>query len=61
VPVAPNRQAAVPVAINSTEWTRTPALGLMVVVEDNTSGERQANLIQVGSSARGNSQVGPSD
>jgi subtilisin family serine protease len=47
VPVAPNKTASVPVAINPTEWAKTPALGLMVVVQDNTSGERQANLLPV--------------
>jgi minor extracellular serine protease Vpr len=47
VPVAPNKAAAVPVAINPAEWVQTPALGLMVVVEDNTSGEQQASLLPV--------------
>jgi subtilisin family serine protease len=47
VPVAPNKEAVVPVSINPTEWVQTPALGLMVVVEDNTSGERQASLLPV--------------
>jgi hypothetical protein len=50
VGVAPNKLATVPVTINSAEWAKTPALGLMVAVEDNKSGERQANLIRVGHS-----------
>ena len=47
VPVAPNKVASVPVAIDPSEWAKTPALGLMVVVQDNLSGERQANLLPV--------------
>jgi hypothetical protein len=47
VPVAPNQLQIVPVAINPAEWSKTPALGLMVAVEDNHSGERQATLIPV--------------
>jgi subtilisin family serine protease len=35
------------VSINSTEWAHTPALGLMIVVADNRSGGRQAQLVRV--------------
>ena len=45
VPVAVNTTAIVPVAIDPVEWLKTPALGLMVVVEDNFSGSPQAKLI----------------
>ena len=47
VPVAPHAHASVPVAIDPTEWAHTPALGLMVVVEDNASGTPQATLLPV--------------
>jgi hypothetical protein len=47
VPVAPNDKSVVPVAIDPAEFAKTPPLGLMVVVEDNTSGEAQASLIPV--------------
>jgi len=43
----PNQTALVPVSLNPAEFALTPALGLMVVVEDNTSGNPQANLIPV--------------
>jgi len=46
VPVAPNSSQTVPVSFNATEAAQTPSLGLMVVVEDNKSGEREATLIQ---------------
>jgi len=45
VPVAPNTNSSVAVAIDPVEWLKTPALGLMVVVEDNFSGNPQARLI----------------
>jgi hypothetical protein len=45
--VMPNGRMSVPVAIDTNEWGKTPALGLMVVVEDNTSGAGQANLVPV--------------
>jgi subtilisin family serine protease len=48
MPVAPNTRASVPVVIDPKEWGKTPALGVMVVVEDNTSGSAQAELISVG-------------
>jgi minor extracellular serine protease Vpr len=45
VPVARNKAAITPVSINTAEFARTPPLGLMVVVEDNASGEGQATLL----------------
>ena len=35
------------IAINSAEWAKTPALGLIVVTLDNASGENEAQLIDV--------------
>ncbi len=40
--VAPNAFATTTVTIDPAEWKLTPALGLMVVVQDNRAGERQA-------------------
>jgi minor extracellular serine protease Vpr len=48
VPVAPNTSADVPVAINPVEFQKTPALGFMVVTEDNVSGGSEANLLKLG-------------
>ena len=48
VPVARNKVALTPVAINPAEFAKTPALGLMVVVEDNAAGVLQATLMPVG-------------
>jgi subtilisin family serine protease len=45
VPVAPRTAVNVPYAIDPVEAKLTPALGLMVVTEDNLSGTTQANLI----------------
>ena len=47
VPVAPNATLDVPVSIDPVEFAITPALGFMVVTEDNTSGEGQANLLKL--------------
>jgi hypothetical protein len=47
VPVGPNLVVDVPVSINKAEFKKTPALGFMVVTEDNVSGETQANLLRV--------------
>jgi minor extracellular serine protease Vpr len=47
VPVGPNLTVDVPVSINKAEFKKTPALGFMVVTEDNLSGESQANLLKV--------------
>jgi hypothetical protein len=38
----------VPVVIDPKEWGKTPSLGVMVVVEDNSSGNSQADLISAG-------------
>lgn len=45
VPV--NRTADVPISVNKAEFLRTPALGFMVVTEDNVSGGGQANLLKL--------------
>lgn len=45
LPVGRNKALTVPVAIDPVEWKKTPARGLMVVVEDNFSGDSQAQLI----------------
>jgi minor extracellular serine protease Vpr len=47
VPVAPNSTTDVPVAVNKAEFKKTPALGVMVVTEDNVSGGSQANLVKL--------------
>jgi minor extracellular serine protease Vpr len=47
VPVGPNLTVDVPVSINKAEFKKTPAMGFMVVTEDNVSGESQANLLKV--------------
>jgi hypothetical protein len=44
--VAPNTSATVPVAIDPVEWKLSPALGLMVVTQDNAAGPAQARLIR---------------
>lgn len=44
VPVAPGTTVDVPVAIDPVEFQLTPALGFMVVTEDNLSGGAEANL-----------------
>ena len=46
--VPPNGSETFPVAIDQVEWTKTPALGLMLVTQDNRSGSAQASLIRVG-------------
>lgn len=48
IPVAPNTTASVPVQIVPAQFAKTPALGLMVVTEDNRSGGSQAHLLRVG-------------
>jgi minor extracellular serine protease Vpr len=45
VPVAPNTTLAVPVAIDRAEFQNTPAIGFMVVTEDNLSGGSEAALL----------------
>ena len=47
VTVAPNTSADVPVTIDPVEFTKTPALGFMVVIEDNVSGGQQAELLKL--------------
>jgi minor extracellular serine protease Vpr len=47
VPVGPNLTVDVPVTIDPVEFLKTPALGFMVVTEDNHSGEDQANLLKL--------------
>lgn len=47
VTVAPNTSADVPVTIDPVEITKTPALGFMVVIEDNVSGGQQAELLKL--------------
>jgi hypothetical protein len=47
VPVAPGTKASVPFEIVPAQWAKTPALGLMVVVQDNRSGHPQANLLRI--------------
>jgi hypothetical protein len=42
-----NKLALVPVSVDAAEWTKTPALGLMVVSGDNKSGETQGFLLPV--------------
>jgi hypothetical protein len=37
----------VPVAIDPVEFKLTPAIGFMVVTEDNLSGASQANLLKL--------------
>jgi minor extracellular serine protease Vpr len=47
VPVPPGAHVDVPVAVNPVEFAKTPALGFMVVVEDNRSGASEANLLKM--------------
>ena len=44
---APNATAAVPFSVNTTELARTPALGLMVVTQDNKNGTDETNLVKI--------------
>ncbi len=45
--VAPNATLDVPVAVDPVEFKKTPALGFMVVTEDNRSGASEANLLKL--------------
>jgi minor extracellular serine protease Vpr len=47
VAVAPNTTVDVPVSVNAAELRKTPALGFMVVTEDNLSGGDEANLLRL--------------
>ena len=46
-PIAPNAAIAVPFTVNPTELVLTPALGLMVVTQDNKNGKEEANLVKI--------------
>jgi subtilisin family serine protease len=45
--LAPNANAQVPFSVNVGELARTPALGLMVVTQDNKNGKAEANLVKI--------------
>ena len=45
VGLAPGDSASVPVSINTAEWARTPARGIMVVSPENRAGPDEAQLI----------------
>ena len=47
LPLAPNASASVPFSVNLTEKALTPALGLMVVTQDNKNGKDEANLVKI--------------
>ncbi|MEP6549300.1 MAG: S8 family serine peptidase [Gammaproteobacteria bacterium] len=47
VSVPPNTSTNVPVTVDKAELRKTPALGFMVVTEDNVSGGSQANLLKL--------------
>jgi minor extracellular serine protease Vpr len=47
LPVAPNATVDVPVSIDPVEFKKTPAIGFMVVTEDNVSGASEANLLRL--------------
>ena len=42
-----NKLALVPISIDPAEWAKTPSLGLMVISEDNRSGDQQGFLLPV--------------
>jgi hypothetical protein len=45
VPVAPGGSVNVPITVDRVEFAKTPALGVMVVTEDNAAGSSQAHLL----------------
>src|SRR4029078_4590637 len=45
--VNPGDRIHVPFTVNAAEWAATPALGLMVVTQDNRNGTDEANLLKV--------------
>jgi hypothetical protein len=45
--VNPGDRIRVPFTVNAAEWEATPALGLMVVTQDNPNGTAEANLLKV--------------
>jgi subtilisin family serine protease len=47
VGLAPNASSVVPFSVNLTELAATPALGLMVVTQDNKNGKDEANLVRI--------------
>jgi subtilisin family serine protease len=48
--VNPGASATTDVTINAAEWAQTPARGLMVIQQDNASGELEAKLIPMSAS-----------
>ncbi len=52
IPVAPGDSDSTTVTIDRPEWNQTPARGLMVIVNDNKSGELEAKLIDVRPASR---------
>ena len=47
VELAPGAKASVPFSVNASELNKTPALGLMVVTQDNQNGQGEANLVTI--------------
>ena len=47
VSVPPNAAGDIPVGVDIVQLQKTPALGFMVVTEDNTSGAAEANLLSI--------------
>ena len=47
VDLAAQGSASVPFSVNLTELELTPALGLMVVTQDNKNGKDEANLVKI--------------
>jgi minor extracellular serine protease Vpr len=45
--VAPDASVGVPVSVDSAEFAITPALGLMIVTQDDKNGAAEANLVKV--------------
>jgi minor extracellular serine protease Vpr len=45
LPVAPGGSVNVPITVDPVEFAKTPALGVMVVTEDNAAGSSQAHLL----------------
>ena len=45
--LAPDATGSVPFSVNLTELALTPALGLMVVTQDNKNGKDEANLVKI--------------
>ena len=41
-------RGTVPVSIDASEWANTPALGLMIVILDNSAGRGEARLLAAG-------------